>query len=385
MFSSSRRRLGRLTVTAVSVAAIAGLGATAAPAAVNSPRPNNAVQKSLDGLVAGPSFPGAIVTVRERSGRARTYTAGVGDLATKAPVPRASRVRIGSNTKTFTAVVALQLVGEGKLGLDTAIEKYLPGMARGDGIDGRKITVRQLLQHTSGIPDYDELLAAGYPELQHTYWEPREMVDVALAKKALFPPGKGWEYSNTNYILAGLIVQKVTGRPIAEEITRRVIEPLGLHDTYWPAVGDQRILGPHPQGYFKTTPDGKPINVTEMEPSLGWAAGQMIASPADLNRFFSAVINGKILKPAQLKQMLSTVPAPDLDVNGDGEYGLGIAKLPLSCGGFAWTHGGDIFGFETRNAVTTDGREAALAVTAMPTTIDDAKRVAKTLDTALCS
>ncbi|GAA0626633.1 serine hydrolase domain-containing protein [Kribbella sandramycini] len=379
--SVSHRRIA-LTLTAV--AALVGTTAVSS-AAVETSQPNNAVQRSLNALVDGPSFPGAIATVRDRRGHVRTYTAGVGDLATKAPVPKASRVRIGSNTKTFTSVVVLQLAGEGKVGLDSPVEKYLPGMVRGDGIDGRKITVRQLLQHTSGIPDYDEMLVDGYPAMQHVYWEPREMVDVALGKKALFPPGKGWEYSNTNYILAGLLIQKVTGRPIAEEITKRVIEPAGLRDTYWPAVGDQRILGPHPQGYFRTTTNPAPINVTEMEPSLGWAAGQMIASPGDLNRFFTAVITGKLLKPAQLQQLLSTVHAPDMDANGDGEYGLGIAKLELSCGGYAWTHGGDIFGFETRNAVTPDGREAALAVTAMPTTMDEAKRVAKSLDTALCS
>jgi len=386
MSSSRRRKFGLLATSAVAVAALGGTAAvsSAAPASEFT-RPDNAVQRSLDALVQGPAFPGAIATVRDREGRTRTYTAGVGDLATGAPIPRASRVRIGSNTKTFTSVVVLQLVGEGKLGLDRPVETYLPGLVRGDGIDGRKITVRQLLQHTSGIPDYDEIFGTDYLPFQHTYWEPRQMVDEALRKKALFAPGTNWEYSNTNYVLAGLIIQKVTGRPVGEEITRRVIERAGLRDTYWPALGDQRILGPHPKGYYKTTPDGKATDVTELEPSMGWAAGQMIATPGDLNRFFSALINGKLLKPAQLQEMLRTVRAPEFDINGDGEYGLGIAKLDLSCGGFAWTHGGDIPGFETRNAVTTDGREAAVAVTALPTTLDDARRVAKTLDTALCS
>ncbi|GAB3931140.1 serine hydrolase domain-containing protein [Kribbella albertanoniae] len=372
MFTSRRRRFGLLAASAVAVTAVVGT------TAVSEAAPRSEVQHSLDALVQGPSFPGAIATVRDRAGKVRTYTAG--------PVPRASRVRIGSNTKTFTSVVVLQLVGEGKVGLDQPVEKYLPGMVRGDGIDGHKITVRQLLQHTSGIPDYDEIFGSGdYLPFQHTYWEPRQMVDEGLRKKALFPPGTSWEYSNTNYILAGLIIQKVTGRPVGEEITRRIIEPLGLRDTYWPAAGDQRILGPHPKVYYKTTPDGPATDVTELDPSMGWAAGQMIATPGDLNRFFSAVINGKLLKPAQLREMLRTVHAPDMDVDGDGEYGLGISKFPLSCGGFAWGHGGDIPGFETRNAVTPDGREAALAVTAMPTTIDDARRVTKSLDTALCS
>jgi D-alanyl-D-alanine carboxypeptidase len=345
---------------------------------------NSAVQKSLDNLAEGNSFPGVIATVRDSKGHSRTYTAGVADLTTKAPIRRDSRVRVGSNTKPFTATVVLQLVGEGKIDLDAPIEKYLPGLVRGNGIDGRKITVRQLLQHTSGLPDYDELFAEGFLKMQHTYWEPREMLDVALKKKALFPPGKGWEYSNTNYILAGLLVQKVTGRPISEEITKRVIDRIGLRDTYWPAVGDQTIEGAHPTGYFKEKPDAENIDVTEMEPSLGWSAGQLISTPADLNRFFTSLIDGELLEPAQLKEMLTTVDAPTLDVNPGGRYGLGIARMPLSCGGYAWGHGGDIFGFETRNAVTTDGREAAVAVTSLPTTLEDAKRVAAALDTALC-
>ncbi|WP_112249233.1 serine hydrolase domain-containing protein [Kribbella monticola] len=380
----------RFAVAVTAVASLTGLAGaatltSAAPAAeAATSRPHNAVQDNLNKLVQGNSFPGAIATVRDRSGHVRTYTAGVADRTTGARIAPGSRVRIGSNTKPFTSTVILQLVGEGKIGLDTPIEKYLPGMVRGDGIDGRHITVRQLLQHTSGIPDYDDILVDFLP-LQHTYWEPREIVDVALRRKASFPPGTSWEYSNTNYILAGLIAQKVTGRPIGEEITRRVINRAGLRDTYWPSLGDQRILGPHPHGYYKTTPNGKETDVTELDPSLGWSAGQMISTPADLNRFFTALIDGKLLKPAQLKEMLTTVDAPDFDVVSGSRYGLGIAQLKLSCGGTAWGHGGDIFGFETRNAVTTDGREAAVAVTAMPTTIEDAKRVAKSLDTALCS
>jgi D-alanyl-D-alanine carboxypeptidase len=391
MSSTPRRLFGkRLTLAVAAVAALTGLAvspalSSASPAVdASASRPSSAVQESLNELVKGPSFPGTIATVRDRSGRVRTYTAGVADRKTGEPIARNSRVRIGSNTKPFTSVVVLQLVGEGKIGLDAPIEKYLPGMVRGDGIDGRKITVRQLLQHTSGIPDYDDILIDFLP-MQHTYWEPREMVDVALRKKASFAPGNGWEYSNTNYILAGLIVQKVSGRPIGEEITRRVIDRAGLRDTYWPGVGDQRIRGEHPRGYYKTAPDGKETDVTELDPSLGWSAGQMIGTPADLNRFFTALINGKLLEPAQLRQLLTTVDAPDFDVVGGSRYGLGIAQLKLSCGGTAWTHGGDIFGFETRNAVTADGREAAVAVTAMPTTLEDAKRVAKSLDTALCS
>ncbi|MER5778679.1 serine hydrolase domain-containing protein, partial [Streptomyces sp. NPDC002039] len=112
----------------------------------------DAVQRALDSLVGDDGMPAALASVQDRDGRTRTYTAGVGDLATGSKVPRDGQVRIGSNTKAFTAVVVLQLVGEGKIGLDTMVDTYLPGLVRGEGIDGRHITVRRLLQHTSGLP-----------------------------------------------------------------------------------------------------------------------------------------------------------------------------------------------------------------------------------------
>lgn len=330
-------------------------------------------------------FPAALAAVRGRDGRVRNYTAGVGDLTTNAKVPVDGRIRIASNTKTFTATVVLQLVGEGKIDLDSPIEKYLPSLIRGEGIDGRNITVRQLLQHTSGLPEYtDKLFADGILKELHTYHEPRELLDLALTKKADFEPGERWKYSNTNYIVAGLLIQKVTGRPIGEAITDRVIKRADLRDTYWPSLGEQTIRGRHPRGYYAEGPDSPFVDVTELEPSMGWAAGGMISTPSDLLKFFTALVGGRLLKPEQLAQMMTTVEAPDANATGDARYGLGLATFPLSCGGFAWTHGGDIFGYETRNAVTPDGRAAAIAVTALPRTLPQAQRVEQALDTTLC-
>ncbi|MGW1563624.1 serine hydrolase domain-containing protein [Streptomyces sp. NPDC002144] len=349
-------------------------------------RTDAAVRKSLKALVAKDGFPGALASLSDQNGHTRNYTAGVSDLKTGAEVPVDGRLRIASNTKMFTATVVLQLVGEGKVDLDAPIDTYLPGLVRGEGIDGRNITVRQLLQHTSGLPDYDEEVFRDYlTKQQHHYFEPREVLDLALTKKALFAPGTSWSYSNTNYILAGLLVQKVTGRPIGEEITHRIIERIGLRHTYWPGVGDQTIKGRHPHGYFASAPNTPYTDVTENDPSASWAAGQLVGTPSDLNRFLSALLDGKLLKPAQLKEMQTTVEAPDLDTVGDGRYGLGLATFKLSCGGFAWTHGGNAPGFTTRNAVTADGRAATIAVTALPTTLPAAEHIEEALDTALCS
>ncbi|MFD9881653.1 serine hydrolase domain-containing protein [Streptomyces alboflavus] len=391
--SSGRQRSGgrrRVVMAAATVAAgVMSLGALApsaasassasASSAATAARPD-AVQKGLNALVRDGGPPGALASVKDRDGHVRSYTAGVGDLATGAKVPKDGQVRIGSNTKTFTAVVVLQLVAEKKIRLDASVDTYLPGLVRGDGIDGRRITVRHLLQHTSGLPNYTDTL--DFPAIQHRYFEPRELVDMALKHKAHSAPGKKWEYNNTNYVLAGLIIQKVTGRPLAEEIDKRVVQRVGLRHTYFPAVGDQTIRERHPKGYVADPQGGPPRDFTTMDPSWAWAAGQMISTNADLNRFFGALLSGRLLPKAQLDQMRTTIPAERL---GPGVgYGLGLVSRPLSCGGVSWGHGGDIDGYETRGGVTKDGRAANVAVTRMPGSEAEMKRVEKVVDTALC-
>ncbi|MET9243924.1 serine hydrolase domain-containing protein [Nonomuraea sp. NPDC003709] len=342
----------------------------------------DAVQRKLDALVEKDKFPAALAAVQDGKGRTRHYTAGVADLTTKEEVPVDGRVRIASNTKMFTAVAVLQLVGEGKVDLDEPIEAYLPKVVRGKGIDGRKITVRQLLQHTSGLPNYTRWMPSIF-ESRNVYRSPQDLLDMAFAHKASFAPGTSWEYSNTNYVLAGLLIEKVTGRPVAEVITDRIIEPLGLRDTYWPGKGDRTIRGRHPQGYGSEQPGGKLKDITNLDPSWGWAAGQLIGTPSDLNRFMTALMGGKLLKPEQLAAMKHTMKAPGFPAGW--EYGLGLMKMPLSCGGVTWGHGGDIDGYETRNGVTEDGRAATVAVTALPPDEEAHQHVIEAMDTALCA
>lgn len=388
-----------MTATAATIIGVLGAGLATQPALSvgaaseasslasddrSASKPQGAMQARVNRLVRKNGFPAALASVRSTDGRIQNYTAGVANLKRGNEVPKDGHVRIGSNTKTFTATVVLQLVGEGKIGLDDPIEGYLPGLVRGDGIDGRNITVRQLLQHTSGLPDYDEEFGTNYLALQHNYLDPRGILDKALSNPALFPPGTAWSYSNTNYVLAGLLIEKVTGRPIGEQITHRIIDKIGLRNTSWPGVGDQTIPRRHPQGYFTPKPGEPLVKVTRTDPSWGWAAGQIISTPSDLNRFFTALLDGKLLKPKQLAQMQTTVAAPDSGVRGDERYGLGIQTFTLSCGGFAWGHGGDIPGFETRNAATEDGHAVALAVTSLPTTRKAAENVEDVVDAALC-
>ncbi|MGK3974122.1 serine hydrolase domain-containing protein [Sorangium sp. So ce118] len=352
--------------------------------------PDDPVQQGADQLVRDDKFPAVLAAVRDLDGKTRHYTAGFGDLETKAAVPVDGMVRIGSNSKAFTAVVVLQLVGEGKVDLDAPIETYLPDLVRGEGIDGHDITVRQLLQHQSGLADYDGLiLTKGFRPIQHTYFSPRDLLDTALAEGEQFSPGDQWDYSNTNYTLAGMLIEKVTGRPLNEEITRRIIDRLGLRNTYIPDVGEEGIRGCHPRGYHADGPDQPPYDATELDPSWGWAAGQIIATPTDLNRFFLALFGGELLEPAQLEEMRTTVEAPGMWPGA--EYGLGLFTTPLSCGGLVWGHGGDIFGYHTRGGVSDDGRAVTVAITILPGAVhgeDTAEKaymdVLELVDTALC-
>ncbi|SDQ15599.1 serine hydrolase [Quadrisphaera sp. DSM 44207] len=395
---SSRRRRGALTTGAAALCGSLAVGLLA-PAAASAEAPPRArggvVQQELDALVRADGFPGALAAVRTQNGRVRHYTAGVGDLETGRKVPVDGRVRIASNTKTFTATVLLQLVQEGRVDLDAPVEAHLPGLVRGEGIDGHRITVRQVLQHTSGLPDYARVIytdPTDPTEDLHTYFEPRALLDMGLSQPALFAPGTSWAYSNTNYAVAGLIVQAVTGRPVGEEITRRIIEPLHLEDTYWPGEGEQTIRGEHPRGYaFPRAADGTVVqgplvDVTDQDPSAPWAAGALVSTPGDLLAFFTALVEGELLSPEMLEQMQTTVPVPaDQSLRATGEeYGLGLQTFPLSCGGIGWTHGGDISGTETRGAVTEDGRGVMIAVTATPPTVEAYVHVEEAVDAAIC-
>ncbi|PJN31614.1 serine hydrolase [Streptomyces sp. CB02959] len=317
------------------VGAAGAVPASAAPSA----RPKDGVRAGLERLVQDDRYPAALASTTTRGGQVRDYAVGVADLRTGARAPVDGQVRAGSNTKTFTAVVVLQLVGEGKVELDTPIDHYLPGLVRGEGIDGRAITVRQLLQHTSGLPNYTEFLSAEpFGEDRHRYYQPRDLLDLAFTHKALFAPGTDWSYSNTNYILAGLLIERITGRPFAEQLSKRVIEPLGLRHTYVPAAGDEGLRDAHPRGYHASGPGGALNDVTEMDPSSAWAAGELVSSPSDLSRFFSALLGGRLLKPAQLTEMKTTVRMPDRPgAAAEVRYGLGLMRTQLSCGKAAST------------------------------------------------
>ncbi|MES5927323.1 serine hydrolase [Bacillus cereus group sp. MG9] len=285
-----------------------------------------------------------ILAKTSNNGKTSSYTAGVADLSTKKSIKSEYRFRIGSVTKTFTATTVLQLVGENRIQLDDPIEKWLPGLIQGNGYDGNQITIRQLLNHTSGIAEYLKSKDADIMNSKKTYTA-EEIVKIGLSLPPDFSPGKGWLYSNTGYVILGMLIEKITGNSYAEEIEKRIIEPLDLSNTFLPGNSPVIPGKNHARGYMKIDETSELKDMTYYNPSLANSAGDMISNADDLNKFFSFLLGGKLLKERELKEMLTTVPIEGKGV-GDG-YGLGIYETKLPNGVSVWGHGGAIPGFTT--------------------------------------
>ena len=359
-------------VLAVPVVAAIALGAAGgAASAAPSKGEAESLKSRAQGLV-GDGYPAALAAVTDAKGESAGVAVGKGSLETGQAPPMDGEVRIGSNTKTFVAVVVMQLVQEGKVGLDEPIETYLPGLIKGEGIDGSRITVRQLLQHTSGLPEYTDTTPGSGDifQVKDHYIPPRDLLDTALGKPAQFEPGAQWKYTNTNYLVLGMLVERVSQRPVGEQIDERIVKKLGLSHTYFPAPGDRSIKGTHPQGYHLSA-EGKLEDITEMDPVWGWAAGAMVSTPSELNTFFQAVFDGRLLTQSSIDEMKNGAVDASSYLGPGTVYGLGLIGTPLSCGGTSWGHGGTIHGYQTDNAVGPDGTAVTVAVTALPTAIAD--------------
>ena len=254
------------------------------------------------------------------------------------------RFRIGSATKTFTAVVVIQLEAEGRLKLDDAIERYVAGAG--------PATLRSLLNHTSGINDHaaDPRILEGWPLRQ---WHPAEVLAIAQS----MPPVTGFHYSNTNYVLLGLAVERVTGRPLPAELERRIIKPLRLGRTAYDE--GTRVRGVVP-GFVNG------VDITVQNTSWAGAAGAVVSSARDLARFYGSL--DRLLPPRQYAAMHT------------GDYGLGLFWTQLSCGR-AWGHNGAVAGYFT-NAFTRGDKTAVVLVNRYPT---DERHALRALDTALCA
>ncbi|QWG81804.1 MULTISPECIES: serine hydrolase domain-containing protein [Bacillus cereus group] len=314
-------------------------------------RDRNSVKQAVrDTLQLG--FPGVLAKTSE-GGKTWSYAAGVANLSSKKPMKTDFRFRIGSVTKTFTATVVLQLAEENSLSLDDSIEKWLPGVIQGNGYDDKQITIRQLLNHTSGIAEYTRSKGFNLMDTKKSY-RAEELVKMGISMPPDFAPGKSWSYSNTGYVLLGILIETVTGNSYAEEIENRIIEPLELSNTFLPGNSSVIPGTKHARGYIQLDGASEPKDVTYYNPSMGSSAGDMISTADDLNKFFSYLLGGKLLKEQQLKQMLTTVPTGE---DALGRNGLGIYETNLPNGVSIWGHGGSIPGF-----VTFAGGKHTLAV-----------------------
>ena len=351
---------------------VALFGFTAAPAHASP----SALDEALARVVTEDDLPGGVAVVRTAADVTR-HSAGVSDVATGAGFAPNTHVRVASITKTFVAATIMQLVAEGRIDLDAPIETYLPGRVRGMQIDANAITVRQLLRHQSGLPEYfdaDTVVPV----------EPKtadQLLDMALTRPAQFSPGSAMKYTNTNYVVAGLLIEAVTASPAADEIARRVIEPLGLSDTYFPAPGDTALRAPFARGYELA--DGKRTDVTAFNASATGMAGELISTNEDTAAFIAALLDGRVIPQAQLNQMMDTVEQPEA---GPGfRYGLGLASIDLPCGVRVWGHGGDVEGYHSLMVKPVDGQAVSVTFTQSPPSeslLDDSRSAV--LDAIYC-
>ena len=353
----SRQRFG--TTTAL-LSALLLASSLSAPAQTAAPL-REKLQTKLAELHRNGKFPGATLGVALADGRSMGLAVGVSDREAKTPMQPTDLMLQGSVGKTYAAALALQLVAEGKIGLDDRIEKYLgkeKWFARLP--NAKEITVRMLMNHTSGLVRYEfkEEFAKDLTAQVEKVWKPEELVSYIFDTKAPFEAGKGWDYSDTNYIVLGMIIERVTGKPYYDLVRKRVLGPLKLRKT---VPSDGRVIPGLAQGYagadnpFGGTDamirDGKFV----INPQFEWTGGGMASTTEDLALWAKALYEGRAFPAKLMPQALEGVPAPML--GKETKYGLGviIRQTPL---GTAYGHSGFFPGYLTEMVYFPDHKIA---------------------------
>ncbi|GAA2585987.1 MULTISPECIES: serine hydrolase domain-containing protein [Streptomyces] len=365
-------RRNRLTAAVLLAAALTG---AFAPAAAAHPARPDRVQRQLDLLTTHDGVPGALAY----DGRT-TRTSGVADLDSGRPmVDERGRFRLASDTKAFTATAVMRLVADGRLGLGDRAGSYVPQLA------DSTITVRQLLKQTSGLPEYSALVDwNGGPGSSEDY------LALALGQDPVFEPGTGWGYSNTNYLVLGMVIDEVSGVGFRTYVERTILRPLHLDDTYWPASGELALRGPHARNYgiHPADPAAGTVDVTEMPGYEFGASGGLVSTPADLNAFWDGLFGGRLLPGWAVRLMTrDTTDVGGRDVYPAGSrYGYGVASVPLSCGGVYWGHGGDLPGGSVGGGRATGGRgTVTVYTTTWAAEGDSLRHLQGAVDAALCA
>ncbi|WP_432123414.1 serine hydrolase domain-containing protein [Streptomyces sp. S1] len=332
------------------------------PAAVRA-AVNRVPAPDMDGVVTALNAalangaPGAMARFSGPSG-VQSRTVGVQDRVNNTPMNIGSRFRIGSVSKTFSTVVLLQLVQEGRLTLDAPVDTYLPGL-----LPDARITVRHLLTHRSGLADYTDPMFAntvpGFESVRNKVFSYQELVNLSLALPRTTEPGVAYKYSNANFVVVGMLIEKLTGKPVADAYQRRIFGPLELRNTSYVHPGTT-IAGRHVRGYLYPDTAGEPL-VDSTEQTVSWAqsAGAVISDAADLNTFTRALVRGRLLSAPMMEAMTTVTPTDTTDTRF---YGLGLRRYDLSCGTRVYGHTGTVQGFYTYAFSTRDGRRSLSAV-----------------------
>jgi D-alanyl-D-alanine carboxypeptidase len=321
----------------------------------NAPAYAASLEAGLLEAMKANAIPGAIILVKSRDRGDWSSTLGTAEIGKDVPMRIDDHFRIGSNTKTMTSTVILQLVQEGKLKLDDPVSKYIPNVPNGD-----TITIANLSEMRSGLYSYtsDPGFNQTLDQDPKKAWTPQELLDIAFSHPVTAPPGGSFDYCNTNIVLLGLIIEQLTGTSASEAFQQRIFEPLGLTHTSLPANTDWSIPDPHPLGYqFGTNVetiesyavpkaelpaalDGTllPIDNTDANPSWAWTAGGAISTADDLAVYVKAMVGGDLLDAQTQKIRMDSIQS----MSASSGYGLGIAKF-----GPTYGHDGQLPGFSS--------------------------------------
>lgn len=293
------------------------------------------IQRELNQMVDA-GLPGAFVYIEDIQGTPQFYTAGFADLTTRRRMEPSSRYRVGSTTKTFTTVVLLQLVAQGMRALDTTLHTLLPDLSIPHA---EFLTLEHLLRMRSGLFDFeDDASLLGSLEAHLKPWSLSDVVSLGIKHPVLFPPGDTFSYCNTNFCLLEMVIERLTGHVLAEELTQRIFTPLGMEMSSYPPEDDLSLPEPYIRGYEQTRDGWRECSGV----FFGRGDGALISSAVDVARFFRALLVEKSLLPAPLLEQMMTIVADDPPA--EEAYGLGLMADLLPCG-TVWGHAGDGFGY----------------------------------------
>ncbi|MFE2142331.1 serine hydrolase domain-containing protein [Streptomyces sp. NPDC059456] len=311
-----------------------------------------ALRKAIAGVGPGNAdATAALVRVGGTSGR-WVGSSGVADVRTGRKAIDDARFRAGSVTKTFTAAVVLQLAAEGRVDLDGPVQQYLPGLLPSGPKGFEPVSVRQLLNYTSGIQPAEGPGDSFEAQYAHRFdvVDPHALIAEAVAKGPEFRPGEKQHYLNIDYTVLAVLIEKLTGTTYEQALSARILKPLGLHHTSVPARGENRIPGPHHHGYQAVDGPGGGstlVDVTDWNSSSNWAAGDLISTTADLEKFTQALFAGRVVPKAQLEEMFTVPAVKDFDSGEDAVQTAGLKRFVLPDRTVVYGKTGSRYGYST--------------------------------------